>query len=191
VSWAAATPSGATLVDAPDPASTLPLDAAPVTQPIRRTTLAGAASEVQRSPGTSVGPRLGRRAVPLLVAGLIGAAIVVIGALAAIRRPASEPAAAAAGGPAPERPGSAAVAPAAPRARVAPSPAVVEPEAPRAISVELPPKPESAPPIRNQKVAPRSGSPSARPAPAPARHRPADKPRPVPAATTPPEPLKI
>jgi serine/threonine-protein kinase len=190
VSWAAGTPLGATLVDASDPASTLPLDAPPVTPPIRRTTLAGAASEVQRSPGTSVSPRPGRRAVPLLVAGLIGATIVVIGALAAIRRPASEPPAAVAGGPAPERPASAAVAPAAPRAPVARSPAVVEPEAPRAISVELPPKPESAPPIRDQKVAPRSGSPPARPAPAPARHRPGDKPRPVPAAST-PEPLKI
>jgi hypothetical protein len=179
------------LFDAPDPASTLPLDAPPVTPPIRRTTLAGAASEVQRSPGTSVGPRLGRRAVPLLVAGLIGAAIVVIGALAAIRRPASGPPAAPAGGPAPERPASAAVAPAVPRAPAPPAPAVVEPEAPHAISVELPPKPESAPPIRNQKVTPGSGSSSARPGPAPARHRPADKPRPAPAATMPPEPLKI
>ena len=188
VSWAAANP---TLVDAPDPASTLPFDAPPVTPPIRRTTLAGAASEVQRSPGTSLLPRPGRRAVPLLVAGLIGAAIVVISALTAIRRPASEPPAAAAGGPVPERPASAAVAPAAPRAPAPPAPAVVEPQAPRAISVELPPKPESAPPIRNQKVTPRSGSPSARPAPAPARRRPPDKPRPVPAATTPPEPLKI
>jgi hypothetical protein len=117
--------------------------------------------------------------VPLLVAGLIGAAIVVVGALAALRRPGAEPAAAST--------------PAAPQppAVTVPAPAAVEPEVPRAISVEIPPKPESAPPIRDQKVTPRSGSPSARPAPAPARHRPADKPRPVPAATTAPEPLKI
>jgi hypothetical protein len=191
VSWSAGTLSGATLVDAPDPASTLPLDAPPVTRPIRRTTLAGAASEIQRPPGSSVSPRPGRRVVPLLVAGLIGAAIVVIGALAALHRPASEPTAGGAGGPEPQRPASAAVAPVAPRAPAAPAPAVVEPEVPRAISVEIPAKPESAPPIRNQKVTPSSGSPSARPAPAPARRRPADKPRPVPAATTAPEPLKI
>jgi hypothetical protein len=181
VSWSAGTLSGATLVDAPDPASTLPLDAPPVTPPIRRTTLAGAASEIQRPPGTSVLPRPGRRVVPLLVAGLIGAAIVVVGALAALRRPGAEPAAASTP-PAPQPP-----------AVTVPAPAAVEPEVPRAISVEIPAKPERAPPIGVPKIAPKSGSPSARPAPvpAPARHRPADKPRPAPAATTPPEPLKI
>jgi serine/threonine-protein kinase len=192
LSWSAGPLPGATLADAPEPASTLRFDAPAVTQPIRRTTLAGAASEMGRPPGTSVLPQHSRRMVPVLVAGLIGVAIVVLGALAALRRPASEPAAGAAGGQEPQRRASAAaVAPAAPRAPAAPAPAVVEPEVPRAISVEIPPKPESAPPIRDQKVTPRSGSPSARPAPAPARHRPADKPRPVPAATTAPEPLKI
>jgi serine/threonine-protein kinase len=179
VSWSAGTLSGATLVDPPAPASTLSLDAPPVTRPIRRTTLAGAASEIQRPPGTSVLPRPGRRVVPLLVAGLIGAAIVVIGALAALRRPVAEPAAAST--------------PAAPQPPIVtvPAPAAVVPEAPRSISVEIPPKPESAAPIRTPKVTPKAESPAARPVPAPARHRPADKPRPAPAATTPPEPLKI
>jgi len=170
VSWSTGAVSGATLVDAPGPASTLPLEA----PPIRRTTLAGAASEIQRPPRTSALPRPGRRVVPLLAAGLIGAAIVVIGALAALRRPAPAPAA-------PQPPTAS-----------SPAPAAVEP-APSTITVEVPAEPERAPPvrdpIRDPKPTPRNASPAARPAPA--RHRPADKPRPAPAANTPPEPLKI
>ena len=189
--WSAGTLSGATLVDAPDPASTLRFDAPEGSGPIRRTTLAGAASEIQRPPGTAVLPQSGRRLVPLVVAALIGAAIVVIGALATLRRPVAGRAAGTAAGP--ERPAQA-EAPAAPRPRAvaAPAPAAIEPETPRAISVEIPPKLDSAPPARNPKIMPKDVSPSARPSPAaPARHRPADKPRPAPTATIPPEPLKI
>ena len=192
LSWSAGTLSGATLADAPEPASTLRFDA-PAVDPADSPDHAGGRGVGDRAPAGDVGLAAGTAVASCLslAAGLIGVAMVVIGALAALRRPASEPAAGAAGGQAPQRRASAAaVAPAAPRAPAAPAPAVVEP-VPRAISVEIPAEPESAPPIRDQRVKPRSGSPSARPAPAPARHRPADKPRPAPAATTAPEPLKI
>ncbi len=181
LSWSTDTLSGATLADAPEPASTLRFDGPVLTHPIRRTTLAGAASEIQRPPGTSVLPRHGHRLVPILAAGLIGVAIVVIGALAALRR--SAPTAAASQPPAV----------AAPTPKPTPTPAAVEPAAPSAISIELPAQPESAPPIRSPKVAPRSVSPSVMTAPpvAPARHRPADKPRPAPAVALPAEPQKV
>ena len=181
---------------APEPPSTLRFDAAGATRPIRRTTLAGAASEIQRSSSPDSPP--GRRRAPLLVAGVLGVAIVVIGAVAALRQPRPEPAA-----QAPEavhaqvapRASAALSAPAAqPRAAVTP-PAVapVEPEAPGTLSVENPTRPDDP----NMGERPRAAAknpprnPSAPAKPAPARHRPAEKPRSAPAAATPPEPLKI
>ncbi len=163
--------------------STLRLDVAGVTRPIRRTTLGGTASEIQHPSGTAVAPRSGRRVGIVVAVGLVGAAIVVIGALATPRgtppESASESAApgasAAARAPAP-----------APPAVVARPPAVVPP--PPAVP---PPTPAPVEPEAREAPVKESDKKLTKPVPAPARHRPAVKRRPAPEVPLPAEPQKV
>jgi tRNA A-37 threonylcarbamoyl transferase component Bud32 len=161
--------------------STLRLDAAGATRPIRRTTLGGTASEIQRAPGTTEARRHGRRLGIVIAAGVLGSAIVVIGALAT--RPGADPEARESATSTP--PAAAVPAPTAvpapvvrqPEAAPPPAPGVVEPEATAAAPVKEPIQ-ESVKKL-------------AKPAPAPVRRRPAAKPRQAPAAGVTVEPQKV
>ncbi len=130
-----------------EPGSTLRLDAPPgATRPIRRTTLAGAALEVQRPSGPADQRQRLRRVVPLLAAGLLGVAVVVVGALATRREPRRDNVRV----PTPEISAAPGPAPVAPRAPAAAASIAVQPEAPRAISVEILSNPAGARIIRER-----------------------------------------
>src|SRR5581483_9941639 len=120
-----------------------------------------------------------RRLAAFLIAGALGVAIVVIGAVAAFRQPRGEPAAEAPAAEAPAGPRAAVPAPAAPPPAAVTPPAVapVEQEAPRTLSVENPTRTEGPSTGERPRAASKnlSKNPSAPAKPAPARHRPAEK----------------
>ncbi len=121
-------------VAVPEAPSTLRLDEAGATRPLRRTTLGGTASEIQRASGTTESRRPGRRVAVVVAAGVLGAAIVVLAALATHR-----------GEPPEAGESPAAAVPAAASAPVA---------SPRAVVPQPPPQPQAVPPPSPEAVEP-------------------------------------